>query len=68
MSRLLLRNVFLGGIGVVAVSASARPQGCSSAALAAEDRDASLVHKAGANNGWRKAPTLNRLDGSRRHA
>src|SRR5580765_95844 len=47
MSKLLLRNVFLGGIGVVAVSAGACAQGSSSPAKPAENPDASFVHKAG---------------------
>ncbi|HEX3123521.1 MAG TPA: DUF4142 domain-containing protein [Rhodanobacteraceae bacterium] len=47
MSKLLLRNVFLGGMGVVAVSAGACAQGSSSPAKPAENPDASFVHKAG---------------------
>jgi putative membrane protein len=46
MSKLLLRNVFLGGIGVVAVSAGAMAQGSSSPAKPAESSDALFVHKA----------------------
>jgi putative membrane protein len=47
MCKLLLRNVFLGGIGVVAVSAGAMAQGSSSPAKPAESPDALFVHKAG---------------------
>jgi len=47
MGKLLLRNVFLGGIGVVAVSAAAMAQGSSSPAKPAESPDASFVHRAG---------------------
>ncbi len=47
MSKLLLRNVFLGGIGVVAVSVGAAAQGSSSPAKPAENPDASFVHRAG---------------------
>jgi len=47
MGKLLLRNVFLGGIGVVAVSAGAMAQGSSSPAKPAESPDASFVHRAG---------------------
>jgi hypothetical protein len=68
MSRLLLRNVFLGGIGVVAVSASAMAPGSSSPAKSAENPDASFVHKAGANDGCREVSVPNRPEGSRRHA
>ena len=46
MGKLLLRNVFLGGIGVVAVSAGAMGQGSSAPAKPAEGPDASFVHKA----------------------
>jgi len=47
MGKLLLRNVFLGGIGVVAVSAGAMTQGSSAPAKPGEGPDASFVHKAG---------------------
>ncbi len=47
MSKLLLRNVFLGGVCVVAVSAGAMAQGSSAPAKPAEGPDASFVHKAG---------------------
>ncbi|HZX92836.1 MAG TPA: DUF4142 domain-containing protein [Rudaea sp.] len=46
MSKLLLRNVFLGGIGVVAVSAGTIAQGSSASAKPAENPDVSFVHKA----------------------
>jgi hypothetical protein len=68
MSTLLVRNVFLGGIGVVAVSASAMAQESGSAAKSAENPDASFVHKASANDGWRKVSALNKPEGNRRHA
>ena len=47
MSKLLLQNVFLGGISVVAVSVVAMRQGSGSPAMPGEKPDASFVQQAG---------------------
>ena len=65
MSKLLLRNVFIGGIGVVAASAGAMTPGSSSPAKAT---DANFVHKAGANSGWPRTSASNRHERNRRRA
>ena len=50
MSKLVLMNVFLGGVCVVAASVNARAHGSGSPARPAESPDASFVHKAGAGD------------------
>jgi hypothetical protein len=67
MSRLLLRNVFLRGIGVVAVSASARALGSSPAAKTAQT-GIRPSFTSGREQRLAQGSALNRPDGSRRHA
>jgi putative membrane protein len=47
MSKLILRNVILGGVCAVAAYANAMAQGSSASAKPAESPDAAFVHKAG---------------------
>lgn len=47
MSKLILRNVILGGVCAVAASANVMAQGSSSPAKPAEGPDAAFVHKVG---------------------
>jgi len=68
MSKLLLRNVFIGGVGVVAASAGAMAPDSSPPAQPAEYPDAALVRKAIASNGWRETSAGNSHEGSGRHA
>jgi len=68
MSKLLLRNVFIGGVGVVAASAGAMAPDSSPPAQPAEYPDAAFVRKAIASNGWRETSACNSHEGSGRHA